>query len=137
MSTGNDRKTKNTKDALISDEAALILYAALLATWISGLLWASLSSHLPSIPRFFAWDKMQHFFAYAVLMLFSGNFFKALIKNHAKGLTLGFTFTVAFGLLMEIGQQTLTTSRNADWKDFLANTLGASMIFIFALLKRK
>lgn len=137
MSTGHDRRIKDKRSALISDEAALVLYAALLATWIGCLLWASLSSHLPNIPRVLAWDKMQHFFAYAVLMFFSGNFFKSLLKTHTKGLTLGFTFTVAFGLLMEIGQLSLTTSRNADWKDLIANALGAGMIFIIALLKRK
>ena len=137
MPTGQHNKKKNNPTPLISDEIALVLYAALLAMWIGGLLWSSLASHLPSVPRIFAWDKLQHFSAYAILMFFSGNFFRSLLKHRHKGWITGFLFTVGFGLLMEVAQESLSTSRQADWKDFVANTLGAGLVFAIALLKSR
>lgn len=128
---------KNRPAQLVSDEVALVIYAALLAAWMGCLLWSSLASHLPTVPRIFAWDKLLHFFAYAILMFFSGNFFKLLFKKRLKGWITGFIFTVGFGLLMEIGQQTLSTSRHADWKDFVANSLGAGLILAIALLAKE
>ena len=131
------QQKKGKPTPIVSDEVALVIHAALLAIWVGLLLWSSLASHLPAVPRILAWDKLQHFFAYAVLMLFSGNFFKSLLRNRLKGWITGFVFTVGFGLLMEIGQETLSASRHADWKDFVANSLGAVLIFSIALLKRK
>ena len=128
----HDRKHKPTQ--LVSDEVALVIYAALLAAWMGCLLWSSLASNLPTVPRILAWDKLLHFFAYAILMFFSGNFFKLLLKKRLQGWITGFTLTVGFGLLMEIGQQTLSTSRHADWKDLVANSLGAGLILAIALL---
>jgi VanZ family protein len=137
MPTGQRHEKKNKLAPFISDEVALVLYAALLATWIGGLLWSSLASHLPTVPRVFSWDKLQHFSAYAILMFFSGNFFRSLLKDHRKGWITGFLFTIGFGLLMEVAQETLSTSRQADWKDFVANTLGAGLVFVIALLKSR
>jgi len=137
MPTGQRHEKKNKSTPLISDEVALVLYAALLATWIGCLLWSSLASHLPTVPRVLAWDKLQHFFAYAILMFFSGHFFKSLFKHRLRGWITGFIFTVGFGLLMEIGQETLSTSRQADWKDLIANTLGAGLVFAGALLEKR
>jgi glycopeptide antibiotics resistance protein len=137
MPTGRRQKIENKPASLVSDEIALVIYAALLAAWIGCLLWSSLASDLPTIPRILAWDKLQHFFAYAVLMFFSGHFFKLLIKKRQKGWIIGFLFTVGFGLLMEIGQKTLTSSRQADWKDLVANTLGAGLVLAIALLTKE
>ncbi|PKN11534.1 MAG: hypothetical protein CVU69_12200 [Deltaproteobacteria bacterium HGW-Deltaproteobacteria-4] len=137
MPTGQRHGKKNKPNPLISDEVALVIYAALLATWIGCLLWSSLASHLPTVPRIFAWDKLQHFSAYAILMFFSGHFFKSLFRHQRIGWISGFIFTVGFGLLMEIGQETLSTSRQADWKDLIANTLGAGLVFALALLKKR
>lgn len=137
MPTERHHEKTNKSSPLISDEVALVLYAALLAMWIGGLLWSSLASHLPTVPKIFTWDKLQHFSAYAILMFFSGNFFRALLKHHRKGWIAGFLFTVGFGFLMEIAQETLSASRQADWKDFVANTLGAGLIFAVALLKNR
>lgn len=129
------RQQKEDQTPVVSDEVLLVIYAALLAIWIGCLLWSSLTSHLPTVPRFLAWDKLHHFFAYAILMLFSGLFLKTLLKDRLKGWMIGFTFTLGFGLLMEIGQATLSTTRHADWKDFIANSLGAGLILAIVLLK--
>lgn len=137
MPTEQRHEEKNISPPLISDEVALVLYAALLAAWIGCLLWSSLASQLPTVPRILAWDKLQHFSAYAILMFFSGNFYRALLKHHRKGWITGFLFTIGFGLLMELAQEALSASRQADWKDFVANTLGAGLVFSIALLKNR
>ena len=137
MPTGQYQKRESGPDSCVSDEVALVIYASLLSAWIGFLLWSSLASHLPTVPRILAWDKLQHFFAYAVLMFFSGHFFRLLLKKQQKGWIIGFIFTVGFGLLMEVGQETLSISRNADWKDFIANSLGAGLVLAITLLKRK
>lgn len=133
MTTGQ-RKAGGTAP-VISDEVALVVHAALLAAWMGFLLWSSLAAHLPSIPRLLAWDKLQHFFAYAILTFFAGNFFNSLLKSRRKGWIIGFVYAVGFGLLMEIGQNMLSTSRYADWKDLVANTLGAGLVLSVALLR--
>lgn len=136
MPTRQRQNNKDGESSYVSDEVALVIHATLLATWTGCLLWASLSSQLPAIPRFLAWDKLQHFFAYAILMLFSGNFLRLLFRNRQKGWLIGFGFTVGFGLLMEIGQKVLAISRYADWKDLIANTLGAGLVLAIMLLKK-
>jgi len=136
MPARQHQKKEDRAASCISDEVALVIHATLLATWIGCLLWASLSSHLPTVPRLLAWDKLQHFFAYAMLMLFSGNFFRLLFRNRLKGWLIGFSFTVGFGLLMEIGQKVFAISRSADWKDFVANSLGAGLVLAIVLLKK-
>jgi len=137
MPTGQEHEKTKKSTPPVSDELALVLYAALLAMWIGCLLWSSLASHLPFVPKILAWDKLQHFFAYAILMFFAGNFFRSLLRDRRKGLITGFLFTTGFGLLMEIAQETLSASRQADWKDFVANTLGAGLVFTIALLKKE
>lgn len=132
--THRQLKTKETI-AVVSEEVALLIHAALLATWMGSLLWSSLASDLPAVPRILAGDKLQHLFAYAVLMFFSGRFFKSLSRSHLKGWLIGFIFTVGFGFLMEIGQETLSVSRHADWKDLVANTIGAALILVISLLR--
>lgn len=137
MPTEQRHDKKNEPTLLVSDEVALVVYAALLTTWMGCLLWLSLAPHLPPVPRILAWDKLQHFFAYAVLMFFAGNFFRLLLKRRRKGWIIGFILTLGFGLLMEIGQKTLSTSRYADGKDLVANSLGAGLILVIALLTKE
>lgn len=138
MSTAQrQQKDSVTTPSGVNDEVALVIHAALLALWMSFLLWSSLASQLPAIPRFLAWDKLQHLFAYALLMFFSGRFFKSLVRNRLRGWIIAFIFTLGFGLLMEIGQETLSASRHADWKDLVANSLGAGLVFFLALIKKE
>lgn len=137
MTTTQRQQNKKESTAAMSNEVALVIHAVFLAIWMGCLLWLSLTSHLPPVPRIFAWDKLQHFLAYAILMFFSGRFFKSLFKNRRKGWIIGFIFTLGFGLLMEIGQETLSISRHADWKDLVANSLGAGLILLIALTKKE
>lgn len=119
------------------NEIALVVHAALLAAWITCLIWLSLTSHPPIVPRLLAWDKLHHVLAYAVLMLLSGRFFTLLWRRPLPGWISGFTFSLAFGLLMEVGQGTLSTNRHADYRDMIANAIGAGLVFAIALIRQR
>jgi VanZ family protein len=52
-------------------------------------------------------------------------------------LLLAIVYPILLGGLMELGQAYLTTCRNGDWLDFIANTIGAIIaIPIGAAIKR-
>lgn len=123
--------------SLPGNEIALVIHAALLAAWITCLIWLSLASHPPVVPRLLAWDKLHHALAYAILMLLSGRFFSLLWRRTLHGWVSGFVFSLAFGLLMEIAQGTLTTNRYADYQDLIANAIGAGLVFAIALIRQR
>lgn len=67
-------------------------------------------------------DKVLHAFAYMVLFWVWMAVFRK--DRHIKTAILLFITLVAFGILLEFLQGTLTDYRTADWKDALANTTG-------------
>lgn len=78
-------------------------------------------------------DKMLHFlmyFGFCSVLWFE--YFKSHEQVHALRLVLwGIIAPVVFSGLIEIGQQTLTPTRAADWWDFLFNTLGCLAAALF------
>ncbi len=54
-------------------------------------------------------------------------------KNVKKGLLYCFLIPVAFGGLIELGQEYLTTFRSGDWLDFAANVTGTALATLFSL----
>lgn len=83
--------------------------------WI-GSLWPSVN--VP-VMRFAHADKLQHFFAYAVIAFLLCRGWPRL-GNHWLWL-----IAVLCGGAAEIGQAVFTTARHPDWLDMLANALGA------------
>lgn len=83
--------------------------------WI-GSLWPSVN--VP-VMRFAHADKLQHFFAYAVIAFLLCRGWPRL-GNHWLWLV-----AVLCGGAAEIGQAVFTTARHPDWWDMLANALGA------------
>lgn len=82
-----------------------------------------------SLPRFPGFDKVAHFCMYAGL---SGVLWVEHLWNHRKegfglkrGLLGATLLPILWGGLMEIGQHYLTTNRQGDILDFVANTLGS------------
>ena len=80
-------------------------------------------------PRFSGFDKVAHFCMYAG---FSGALWIEHLWNHRKegfglkrGLIGATVLPIIWGGLMEIGQHYLTTTRQGDILDFLANSLGS------------
>ncbi len=73
------------------------------------------------------WDKWVHFVMYGGMCsvlwfdyLRNGN----SRTNYEKWLLLLVVFPILLGSLLELGQEYLTTCRNGDWIDFIANSVG-------------
>lgn len=116
------------------DNVALVWRAILLAGWMGLLLWLSLASRLPSVPRVFAWDKLHHALAHAVLAWLAGRFFILLWRSERSGWWSGFLLSLLFGIFVEVAQGMLTANRHADWHDLAANIVGAGSVVLVALL---
>jgi VanZ family protein len=92
-------------------------------------------TNLPDTGISFA-DKIFHFLAYGLLMLLW--YFTFLFTFNVKGrksILYALIFSVTFGIVIEVLQDTMTDSRALDVYDILANTLGASLVSLLLLFK--
>lgn len=100
----------------------LVHARAWLALWILALVVVAVGSllppsALPEAPR--VSDKLVHVAMYFALMAAAVQLFAS------RGALLAVSFALAvFGLLLELAQGTLTTTRMFEWGDVAANTLG-------------
>jgi VanZ family protein len=77
-------------------------------------------------------DKIFHFLAYIVFtLLWFNSFFFRFKFNKTKSVLLAILVSSVFGIIIEVLQQVITTSRSFDLKDILANLLG---VLIAAIL---
>ena len=81
-------------------------------------------------------DKVVHAIAHLIFVsVWFLSFFYFFGKSKKTALKLAFSVSVLFGMLIEILQYTLTKSRQADYKDVIANIIGAVIaVFIINLL---
>ncbi len=105
----------------------------LLCAWVILVLWLALVPSPPRMPSLLGWDKLQHAGAFSVVALLAGWAFTPLVARSLTGWLLGGMFAVFFGGLIEVLQATLTRTRAADWQDFLADLLGAGVVYLAAL----
>lgn len=96
------------------------------------ILWLSLMPSPPRAPGVLGWDKLQHAAAFAVVALLAGWAFQPLVPRPLMGWCRGGLFAACFGALVEVLQATLTTTRSADWTDFLADLLGVGVVCLVA-----
>ncbi|WP_232505668.1 VanZ family protein [Flavobacterium crassostreae] len=84
-------------------------------------------------------DKYIHAFFHFVFTLLWVLFFRTQINNanKYKPLLVSFVFSVFFGILIEMLQLRLTTTRHADALDVLANIFGAILAVLLVLLYDK
>jgi len=101
------------------------------ALWAAVILFFSLAPQPPEPPRpmvpLLAWDKLQHAGSYALLTVLAARFFRQWRPANRSPWGTALTAAVVFGAVIEILQGTLTVSRNADWRDLLANGTGAAL----------
>jgi VanZ family protein len=99
------------------------------------IAWGELTPNPPQMSGLLGWDKADHFIAYFGLASMA-----ALViglRPHLKWAILG---VIAMGGALEILQA--FTGRDADWWDFVANTLGAltgvsvGMLFLYLFQTR-
>jgi len=113
-------------------------YLLIQAVIYTGLIvWLSLAKvFIPVGVKVEGGDKIGHLLAYFVFAIVWFLFFfysKKQNKTFYQSVFRASLFGFVFGILMEILQATLTSYRNPDWYDVLANTTG----IIFALITLK
>lgn len=122
---------------------SLYFFPALI--WAGIILWLSLlpGNDLPKwqfLELIFI-DKWVHIFLHLILalLLFSGAFF--IKKNSPSGIAQFYFIVICmlYGTLIEVLQETLTTTRHFEWGDIAVDTLGAILGILFSryLLKKK
>lgn len=111
------------------------LKIVLFSCYALALVWLSLASDPPQ-PQF-SWphkDKFGHALAYGLLTLLGAWTWSRGAFVTTKGLFLGLTSAMIFGVLMEILQGLLTPHRQAEWLDLAANLVGGLLVFAGCLL---
>lgn len=84
------------------------------------ILWLALMS-ADSAPLGLGWDKLNHAGAMALI---TGLAFLS-VQSRSWAAVAAFLYGAFLGILIEILQATLTTSRTAEWGDVLADVVGA------------
>lgn len=80
-------------------------------------------------------DKIGHFGAYAIFTLLIFNYFNA--KKIRRALFYALIIASSYGFLMELLQKLLTSGREFDLYDALANSFGAIIAVLFIIFYRK
>ncbi len=102
------------------------LWWALGWAMLAGTVNDSLERHPPHFTEFFYSDKLMHFTGYFLL----GTWFAGLVDRRRYLMTAA--LLIAFSGVIEIAQGLMHWGRQAEWLDFLANTLGVSTSFAIA-----
>ena len=89
------------------------------------ILWLALMP-ASSAPSGLGWDKLNHAMAIAVA---TGLAFLSLPSRRWSA-TAAFLYGTSLGILIEILQATMTTSRTAEWGDVVADLVGAGCAWI-------
>lgn len=116
-------------------------YLVSLVIWLGVIFTLSLFSFkIDADPKLANEDKLAHLFFYFVLTVLLSRFFKKEIRVdlvNKNGLVLSVIFAFTYGTVIEFLQWAFTTTRSAEWKDVLANSLGILTAVIFLKLLEK
>lgn len=84
-------------------------------------------------------DKYIHVFFHFVFTFVWFLFFYKQLKTDSilKPFLISMSISILFGIMIEILQSVLTTTRSADFIDVLANFLGASLAFLLIVICMK
>ncbi len=102
-----------------------MLHLITLFFWVTAMLWLSLTPAPPAPPDLLAWDKMQHALAYGILTLLSAPLWRRLNRGPLFTWGAAVLVTVLFGGGLELAQGCMTTTRQAEWADLVADLTGA------------
>lgn len=109
-----------------------------LLIWVFVIFWLSLDPTPPAPdPKIVGWDKILHAVAYGCLTLFAG---WALEGPPPLKKSIWFAIAataIALGGIMELFQMVFTSSRTAEFADFLADAVGSVVVLIVVFGTRK
>lgn len=116
-----------------------IIWFILVLLWFSIVLYFSLSPSPPQITGFWGWDKVQHAAAVGIFSFLTASGYLSLNKPFRVSLIIGFVAATFFGIAIELLQGWLTTNRQADLADVIADAVGAfiTSLLMFLHLRKK
>jgi len=92
-----------------------------------------ISDYVPSIT-----DKIFHFLTYGILtILWYQTCLTKFKRDKTTALFLAITISISFGIIIEVLQDNITSTRIFDLKDILANILGVFIAIGFITLKNR
>lgn len=113
----------------------LLLLVSILYTLVLAGVCLIKIKKLPEIGVSFG-DKIFHFLAYMVLsFLWFNTFFNTFKLEKKKALIYAALFSIAFGIIIEVLQGTITASRSSDVYDVMANTMGVFLTVIIVFIR--
>jgi VanZ family protein len=93
--------------------------------------------NMPDVELSYA-DKIVHFLAYCIFTaLWYLAFSRALSIKKKKAIFNAVIFAIVFGIVIEVLQGTVTTTRASDIYDVFANTAGALLVSLIIWLKHE
>jgi len=127
-------------DRLLSRTALYWLAAWLI--WVLLIIFLSLTPQPPQLPvPLLSWDKLQHAFAYALLMFLTGYSWNKVWPAWLRVWQWAAISSLALGCFLEVLQGMMKLGRSAELNDVFANTCGvlaaALLIRTWRLLPRK
>lgn len=113
----------------------LLLLVSILYTLVLAAVCLIKIKKLPEIGVSFG-DKIFHFLAYTVLaFLWFNTFFNTFKLKKKKALIYAALFSIVFGIIIEVLQGTIATSRSSDVYDVMANTMGVFLTVIIVFIR--
>lgn len=113
----------------------LLLLIGILYTVVLATVCLIKIKKLPEIGVSFG-DKVFHFLAYMVLAFLWFNIFLNTFKlKKKKALIYAALFSIVFGIIIEVLQGTIATSRSSDVYDVMANTIGVFLTVIIVFIR--
>ena len=111
-------------------KTVLLVRTALPFGWATIVSWLSLTSTTPYVPEIFAWDKLQHAGAYAVLAMLVAQFCLIFINHVDFAGGVAIVSATAFGAILELMQWMMQSGRSSEWSDVFANAAGAVLGYL-------
>jgi len=109
-----------------------------LLIWVGIIFWLSLDPAPPvPEPKIIAWDKILHAVAYGCLTLFAGWALEGPAPlRKSTWLAIAATAT-ALGAVMELFQTVFTSTRTAEFADFLSDAFGSLIVLLVVFSTKK
>ena len=115
----------NNQHDVLNCKKCFYLRILAIAFWSSGLVVLSLLPHISSTFLFSGQDKILHFLAYLLTAWLACRSLQLFKLKSINIVIISAVYAILLGAVLELAQHS-SISRQAEWLDLLANTIGAA-----------